>query len=256
MRLLGPLLLSTSLLVTTASPALAQAPTPTDQQARTHFESGRLYFERGQYEAALREFEAAYELSHRAALLYNIVLTNERLARYGEAADRLEQYLREDTSIDAEQRETLTARVGSLRERAERAAAASTPVQAPEPVAPAGPGGLGPLGIAGIGALAAGGASLVVFAIAGGLALDEDAALADRCGENVGSTCTEDEVSSLRTLAAVADATLAIGLVLAAAGATMLAIDLSSGGEPRTERISVAPMLGPSVAGIVVGGRL
>ena len=89
---------------------------------------------------------------------------------------RLEQYLREDAGIQAEQRATLEARLESLRERAARAAE-PTPEPVPAPIPqPESSGGIGPLGIAGISTLAAGGVSLVIFAVTGGLALDEDAA--------------------------------------------------------------------------------
>ncbi|UJR83949.1 hypothetical protein [Sandaracinus amylolyticus] len=234
----------------------ARAQTPSDEQARTHFESGRLYFERGEYDAALREFEAAYELSHRTQLLYNIYLTLERLGRPGDAADRLEAFVAASPELDDEARANFETRIANLRARAaelareEEARAArereATPVAPPEE-------GIGTLGMIGIGGLAAGGASLLAFAITGGLAAAEDSSLADSCGENAGRTCTEDDVSTLRTLTTTADVTLAIGLVLAAAGGTLLAIDLAT-----TEQapVAIAPMIGPSVAGVQIGGAL
>ncbi|MDQ3036878.1 MAG: hypothetical protein M3Y87_31080 [Myxococcota bacterium] len=250
-----PLALAVVILLGVSS-AGAQEPTLQDEQARTHFQSGRLYFDRAQYDDALREFEAAYDLSHRAALLYNIYLTYERLGRYGQAADRLEQFLRDDPSIEDDQRATYEARIANLRERA-TAAAAPTPMPEPQPEpAPVDEGGLSPLGIAGIATLGAGAASLIVFAITGGMALGEDASLADRCGASAGRTCTEEDVSGLRTLTTVADVTWVAGLVLAAAGATLLAIDLTSDRSGETARISVAPMMGPGFAGAMIGGRL
>ena len=66
-----------------------------DETARLHFQAGAKEFEAGRYEAALASFSAAYELSGRPELLYNIALCHEELGRYGEAADHLRRYLDE-----------------------------------------------------------------------------------------------------------------------------------------------------------------
>jgi tetratricopeptide (TPR) repeat protein len=54
--------------------ALAQAPPPeTDLElAKAHFRTGEIYYERGRFPDAAREFEEAYRLSQRAELLYNM----------------------------------------------------------------------------------------------------------------------------------------------------------------------------------------
>ncbi len=235
--------------------AVAQSAHGTDEQARTHFESGRLYFERGEYESALREFEAAYALSHRPGLLYNIMLTNERLGRYDEATARLEQYLRDDSSIEASQRSMLEIRLENLRARALRESEAEQSSPPLEPPSEREDGGLSTLGIVGISALGAGAASMIAFAISGGMALGEDSTLAERCGENAGRTCTEDDVSSLRAMTMAADVTLTVGLVLAAAGATLLVIDVVGAGSQGEEGVSIMPLMGPHVAGGMFGGR-
>jgi len=59
-------------------------------------------------------------------------------------------------------------------------------------------------------AFGAGGAGLVTFAIAGGLALGEDRALADRCN----GSCSESDLSKLDRRTTVAD----VGIAVAAAG--------------------------------------
>jgi hypothetical protein len=56
-------------------PVLAQTD---DDAARRHFESGAEYLARSDYENALREFKAAYELSKRPELLLNIATVYER----------------------------------------------------------------------------------------------------------------------------------------------------------------------------------
>ncbi len=243
--LLAGLLLGTLLWV-----APVQAQTPDDDMARTHFQSGRLYFDRGEYEAALHDFEAAYELSHRTPLLYNLYVTLENLGRFSEAAERLERYLAEDTALDAETRANYESRLANLRVRAAEQEEATTATP-PSPSS----GGMGGLGVAGIATLAVGGASLVVFAITGPMALAEDSAVGARCGEGAGRTCGESDVSTLRALTITADVTMVAGLVLAAAGGTMLAIDLSSS-HGTEAAVAAVPVIAPGYAGIQIGGRL
>lgn len=56
---------------------------------------GRAAFDAGRYEDALRLFEAAYELSPRPEMLYNIGTTADRLRRNERALEAFEQYLEE-----------------------------------------------------------------------------------------------------------------------------------------------------------------
>jgi len=199
-----------------ALPAFAQ---DADERARTHFESGRLHFDEGNYEAALSEFTAAYERSHRDQLLFNLYLAEERLAHLDEAADLLERYLATDV-VPAGERETLARRLEHLRGRLEDEETDPTPP--PSPVAaPADH----PLLVPGIVVLSVGAAGLVAFGILGGLALGEDARLAGACGADAGRTCSDADIGSLRDLSVGADVSLTIGLVAAATGAVLLIID-------------------------------
>lgn len=251
------LVLGLVLPLTFAAAASAHAQTPEDEQAHTHFDSGRLYFERGEYEDAFREFDAAYQLSHRAPLLYNIYLSLERLGRTADAADRLEQYLASDVEIDPTERTNLEARLVNLRERAAADAAAASTTTPPPPTTPPPDQGLRGLGVAGVVVLGVGAAALLTFAITGGLALSEDSRLAGTCGRNVGSFCTDSDVSTLRTLDTVADAMLATGVVLAAAGAVMLVLDLVlDRGPSQAEHARVVPLVSPTALGLAIGGVL
>ena len=74
-----------------ATPAAAQS--SADEEARVHFEAGRVAFSRGRYESALASFQEAYELSQRPALLYNIGTTFDRLRRDQEAIEAVERFL-------------------------------------------------------------------------------------------------------------------------------------------------------------------
>jgi hypothetical protein len=244
------MLVSFALLV---MPSYALAQSDDDQQAHVHFDSGHLHFERGEYPEALSEFVDAYDLSHRAPLLFNIYLTLERLGRWGEAADRLSAYLSSDVEIDPTERTNLESRLANLRTRA--AEAAATPESTPAPTPPPDSGGLHELGIGGVIALGVGAASLIGFGIAGGLALSEDSRLANTCGRNAGSFCSDSDVAGLRSMDVAADVLLSIGLVAAAAGAVLLIIDLTSSHGPSTTTAHLSPLVAPSLAGITIGGR-
>lgn len=96
------------------SPTLAQSATESpDTEARNLFEAGRLAFAGGSFERALSYFKQAYDLSHRAPLLYNIGVAADRLRHDQEALDAFEQYLREVPS--AANREEVEGRVTAIR---------------------------------------------------------------------------------------------------------------------------------------------
>jgi tetratricopeptide (TPR) repeat protein len=84
------------------------------QRARALFEAGRAAFEASDYEAALRNFRESYELSHRAALLYNIGICADRLRHDQEALESFEQFLAQSPA-DAPQRHDVEVRVAAIR---------------------------------------------------------------------------------------------------------------------------------------------
>ena len=96
------------------TPAAAQS--SADEEARVHFEAGRVAFSRGRYESALGSFQEAYELSQRPALLYNIGTTLDRLRRDQEAIEAFEQFL--TLSPDSDLAPEVQERVRILRENA------------------------------------------------------------------------------------------------------------------------------------------
>lgn len=61
--------------------------------AKQHYQTGRLHYERGDFDKALAEFEAAYRLSPRPELQYNIAQACERLLYYDRALFAYEAYL-------------------------------------------------------------------------------------------------------------------------------------------------------------------
>jgi tetratricopeptide (TPR) repeat protein len=69
----------------------------------------------GRFEDALQHFERAYELSDRAALLYNIGAAAERLGKNGKALEMYEQYL--EKKPEADNRRFVESRIRILSER-------------------------------------------------------------------------------------------------------------------------------------------
>lgn len=235
MRFATLLLLSLSLAPALRASAQSSEPTTTesdlDERARIHFHAGTDYFERGDYENALRELQIAHEMSGRPALLYNLGACLERMGRLSEAADQLEAYIAAAQPADAA---TIRERAQRLRTRAaatqaaidpgpsETSTEASSPPEASSPAsgedgAPISTsGGRTPHAASWI-VLGVGGAALASFAVLGGLALAEDGALASRCGTH----CTSADVSTLEGLTIGADVSLAAGLVLVAVGVVL-----------------------------------
>lgn len=250
------------LLLVTASPALAQeagaSDSDLDDRARVHFHAGRDYYERGDYENALRELGIAYEMSHRPELLYNLGACHERMGHLTEAADLYDQYLAAMT--DVEGRVAIEERVARLRARAAAEAAsaeaetstgggegettAAVAVETTDGAAAsstASTGG-GPHPVAFV-VLGAGAVGLATFGVLGGLALAEDATLASECG----TACAPARASTLEALGLGADISLGIGAALAITGVVLLFTTTDGGSEPATT-VGIGPG-GVSVAG-------
>src|SRR5262245_37286874 len=119
-----------------AAAAQAQPVEWSDDEARTHFEAAQSHFETGSYEDAIREFDSAYRLSGRAALLYNLYLCHERLGNLEAAIDHLSRYLDADPSTS--NAAALRIRLEKLKARAAAARAEDEPDQPalvePQPV--------------------------------------------------------------------------------------------------------------------------
>jgi tetratricopeptide (TPR) repeat protein len=148
-------LLGLWLWIVAATPAAAQqaqaaAMSPaSEEQARAHLRLGRAHYDNGNFAQAAVEFEEAYRISQRAALLYNIYLAYRDANDTHNAAEALRKYLALEKEI--ENRGQLEARLAAL-DRAIAAepkpatapaagsgVAASEPTTALEPVADAQP---------------------------------------------------------------------------------------------------------------------
>jgi hypothetical protein len=186
-----------------------------DERARIHFHAGTDYFERGDYENALRELEIAHQMSGRPALLYNIGACLERMGRLVEAADRLEAYVAAQTSASGS--EMSGSETAGSETAGSETAGSETPGDASTSDTSRTPSGGRTPHVASWIVLGVGGAALAGFAVLGGLALAEDGALASRCG----TSCSRADVGTLEGLTVGADVSLTAGLVLVAVGVVL-----------------------------------
>jgi len=113
------------LLVASAMPATAVAqPSPSPAlitEARKHYETGLQLTRDEAYEAALAEFERAYQLAPNFRILYNIGGIHRQLNDFAGALRALEQYLAEGgTSVPAARRGEVQKDVDVLRKRVGR----------------------------------------------------------------------------------------------------------------------------------------
>ena len=240
-------------------------------RARLHFQAGASYYEAGDYEDALREFQRSYDLSQRPELFYNFSLCHQQLGRLDEAIVYLDRYLREVEEVpnranlerrltnfrtqqanEARAAEEERQRAAQQRRAEAEAAAAGGDAEEPEPAAPDSNEDEGGANGAAIGSFVVAGAGVVVLGVAGGLALAQRSDLDDQgCAPN----CDSGDVSTLRTRAIVAD----IGLAVALVGATLGVVFLLTGGEEddESEQASwgVSPWVGPRSGGAAVAGR-
>jgi hypothetical protein len=124
----GPLLATLALLAS-ARPAFAQAPVPAGppasaakpaadertELARRHFKNGVKLFQDKNYQGALAEFEAAYELKPGASSLQNVALCLKALFRYAEAARKLDLLLtRHGSELSEDDRKAVREAVDEL----------------------------------------------------------------------------------------------------------------------------------------------
>jgi hypothetical protein len=74
-----------------------------DRRARAHFEAGRALYSLANYEEALREFVAGYQVIPKPKFLLNMAQTYRKLGRLEEARGMYLRYLDEETPVEREQ---------------------------------------------------------------------------------------------------------------------------------------------------------
>ncbi|MEP7051012.1 MAG: PEGA domain-containing protein [Pseudomonadota bacterium] len=102
----------------TAAPAPAPAADDATTQAREHFGQATKLYKDGDFDAALVQFERAYELKPNYRVLYNIGQTYFQLRQYVEARDSMTRYLKEGgDQIDSERRAAVNKDLADLQRR-------------------------------------------------------------------------------------------------------------------------------------------
>lgn len=100
-----------------------------DDPYKARIEAGRKAYGAGDYEAAIGEFKAAYDLKATPGPLFNIAKSYERMARYEEAIDYYQQYLEAAPSAPdrADVEEIVRRLQKSIRERYQEISISSDP---------------------------------------------------------------------------------------------------------------------------------
>lgn len=106
-----------SLVLSLGRPARAEDPAPAGPppEAKKAFSDGKAAYERGDYEAALVQFQRAALIAPAPSLYYNIGMAYERLARFEDSALAFERYLQ---LVEAPQTDDERTFQTQLRERA------------------------------------------------------------------------------------------------------------------------------------------
>lgn len=258
--------------VSPASPAAAQ---DADEEARVHFRLGRAYHDSGRFEDAAREFETAYELSQRPQLLYNVFVAYRDAGRLGPAIGALERYL--ELVPDAQDRESLEARLASMRrlhgqqggsDQQQESPAPTEPSSEPPPAEPSDerpiessssdataevvevdetePAARSQREDGGGGSLVpwivmgGGGALLVGSVITGVMALSAESDLEQMCPMDACPAGFEDTRDRGQTLATVSDVLLVGGVLAAGAGAALLFLLDDSSSSERDPSVAAA----------------
>jgi tetratricopeptide (TPR) repeat protein len=221
-----------------SSPAWAQS--SDDELGRRHFESGVAYLQESDYENALKAFEKAYALSKRPAILLNIATVHERKGDSKAAIESLKRYL--EVAPDSAEAQSVKNRIANLEKRVEAApppvaapaptpapAATTPPAPAPAPVPtspPPSPAADPPNRIPAYIALSIGGLSAAGAVLTGILAQSEYNNAESECKPN----CTDDELSTGRTMAVTSTILTGAAVVGVGIGAALL---FTSASEPQ-----------------------
>lgn len=116
-----------------AVPLMAGAQASDEDLAKQRYQTGTLYYERGDYEKSLAEFQEAYRLAARAELQYNIAQANEKLLRIEEAVAAYRAYL--TGKPDAQDRKFVEQRIAFLEQQIEDKKKPAAPPPRPTPAA-------------------------------------------------------------------------------------------------------------------------
>ena len=245
------------------APALGM--TEEEERAKAHFLAGQSYYDQASYSDALREFNEAYRISKRPALLYNIARCFEALDKYDDAVAMLQHYLEEEPGTS--DRAAVETRIANLKQRQADAAARvhkapseppeTKPAQPPPVVQPATASSTAPSLsprkrrytwiVGGIGA------ATLVAALGTGVASQlQYNDLKSKCG---GGSCdpatvpnAQSKIDSGKRLSIATDVLWPIGAAAVASAVVLFFLE----GRHADKHAWLAPVIGPSQGGLVV----
>lgn len=240
-----------------------------DTAARARFRVGQTLYESGRFAESAREFEGAYELSHRPELLFNVYVANRDDNNLDKAVPALRAYLAAmpatlpnrinlearlqameatlaERATALQQSDAQAAEVTAARERAAAAEAAQRDAAEPDAPPPTGfqlsiPGAI----IGGVGVAAAIGGFVV-----GALALGKVSDLEEMCPGDVCPASAQGTYDSAQTLVTASDILVIGGAVLAVAGLTMVLLGI---GAPGDSDAGATPMASCGPTGCIAG---
>jgi tetratricopeptide (TPR) repeat protein len=240
-----------------------------DELARKHFESGVAYLEESDYENALAAFKKAYELSNRPEILLNVATVHERLGQPAPAIAALEEYLK--VAPNGEHADTVRRRIENLQRReadvpppasppgnavaSEPAPVSTAPVPAPAPVAPPPPPPPPPPAVRSSRvpvylSLGVGAASGIGAVVTGVLAQQEYNDAETSCKPS----CSDDEVSSGKSLALTSTILTGVAVVGIGVGVTLWLIQPSADDAEAIGQVDLG--LAATPAGPTLSGRV
>jgi len=230
---------------------LALAKPADDAAARHHFESGRAYFERAEYDDAVREYEKSYALSLRPKLLVNISRAHESAGRPKEAADALERWLTVSPADDP-MRTDMERRHVRLRAQAAKLTNTNAPTENPsneaaEPALASGAATPERAALAPWLLIGGGGAALASGLVVGLLGRSDISDVED-AKQDTRFSSVQDQVDAGPRKVMIGSVLAGVGTIAAAAGVVWLLLGDDDAGESNTQ-------VGLSSDGVQVWGR-
>ena len=254
-------------LVVAAAPAHAM--TEEEERAKAHFLAGQSYYDQASYTDALREFNEAYRISKRPALLYNIARCFEALDQLADAVQMLQRYLEEDPTTS--DREAVETRIRNLKERQARAkppepkpapppTTVPPPTTAPPPTlvakSPPPPSAPPPAHRKRVYTWVVGGIGLGALAAALGTDVASQLSYDDLKSKCTGNVCDPNVVASAqhkidqgKHLALATDILWPIGAAAVATGVVLFFVE---GRHPKEHASRVVPLVGSTLGGLAL----
>lgn len=108
-----------------------------ESEAKIQFQAGVLYYEKGQYAKALEQFEEAYRVAQKPALLYNMAQCTDKLGDDGKTIEHLRRYI--ESGPEEKERQAAQAWLDNVEKRHQQAAPAEPANRAPPEATTAAP---------------------------------------------------------------------------------------------------------------------